>query len=99
MRRNPSTREPIRFASPPGGNIAGVNVSKVFRKRYRTRRSGIDAAADVNVTVAANVGRAGQRTTVSSRQRATAGPDVPDTETDPTDRNRARSDDDDTGRR
>jgi hypothetical protein len=49
-----------------------MKVRKVFRKRARVRGEGLDAASDVNVTVAANVGRPGSVTKVSSRQRATA---------------------------
>jgi hypothetical protein len=49
-----------------------MDFRKVFRKRARVRGEGFDAASDVNVTVAANVGRPGSVTRVSSRQRATA---------------------------
>jgi hypothetical protein len=49
-----------------------MDFRKVFRKRARLRGEGVDAASDVNVTVAANVGRPGRVTKVSSRQRATA---------------------------
>ena len=49
-----------------------MDFRQVFRKRARVRGDGLDAASDVNVTVAANVGRPGSVTRVSSRQRATA---------------------------
>jgi hypothetical protein len=49
-----------------------MDIRKVFRKRVRVRGEGLDAASDVNVTVAANIGRPGSVTRVSSRQRATA---------------------------
>jgi hypothetical protein len=49
-----------------------MDFRKVFRKRARVRGEGLDAASDVNITVAANVGRPGSVTRVSSRQRATA---------------------------
>jgi hypothetical protein len=49
-----------------------MDFRKVFRKRARVRGDGLDAASDVNITVAANVGRPGRVTRVSSRQRATA---------------------------
>lgn len=49
-----------------------MDFRRVFRKRARVRGEGLDAASDVNVTVAANVGRPGRVTRVSSRQRATA---------------------------
>jgi hypothetical protein len=49
-----------------------MGFRKVFRKRARVRGDGLDAASDVNITVAANVGRPGSVTRVSSRQRATA---------------------------
>jgi hypothetical protein len=49
-----------------------MDFRRVFRKRLRVRRPGIDADSDVNVTVAANIGRRGGVTRVSSHQRATA---------------------------
>lgn len=53
-----------------------MDFRRVFRKRLRVRQPGIDADSDVNVTVAANVGRRGGVTRVTSHQRATsvAGP-------------------------
>jgi hypothetical protein len=50
-----------------------MGFRRVFRKRVRVERPGVDGSADVNVTVAANVGRRGAVSRVSSRQRATAG--------------------------
>jgi hypothetical protein len=49
-----------------------MDFRRVLRKRLRVRRPGIDADSDVNVTVAASVGRRGGVTRVSSHQRATA---------------------------
>ena len=47
-----------------------MNVSKTFRRRLRHRAEGLDIAADVNATVAANVGERNSRTVtrVTSRQ-------------------------------
>jgi hypothetical protein len=60
-----------------------MDFRRVFRKRLRVRRPGIDADSDVNVTVAANIGRRGGVTRVSSHQRATA---TAGTTGDPTER-------------
>jgi hypothetical protein len=60
------------FRSLSQGNTTYMDFRRVFRKRARVRSEGVDAASDVNVTVAANVGRPGTVTRVSSRQRATA---------------------------
>jgi uncharacterized sporulation protein YeaH/YhbH (DUF444 family) len=49
-----------------------MDFRRVFRRRERVRSKGLDAASDVNVTVAANLGRPGSVTRVTSRQRATA---------------------------
>jgi hypothetical protein len=71
-----------------------VGFGKVFRRRYRVRHEGVDASADVNVAIAANVGGKGQRTSVHTHQRATAGDDrIHQTEHD-IDRTDARADED-----
>jgi hypothetical protein len=50
-----------------------MGVRRIIRKRWRVRRGGIDVAADVNATIAANTGGRTQRVRASSRQEATAG--------------------------
>jgi hypothetical protein len=80
--------------------ITSMGVRRVIRKRFRTRRDGVDVAADVNATIAANVGRGSQRVRVSSRQEPTGSKreeGTPDAE--PDDRNHARSDPEDDSRR
>ena len=48
-----------------------MKVNKVISKRFRTRKKGVQADADVNITIAANIGeKRGSVNRVSSRQRA-----------------------------
>jgi hypothetical protein len=46
-----------------------VEIRRVIRLRLRRDRGPIQAAADINGVIAANVGERGRTTSVSSRQR------------------------------
>ena len=47
-----------------------MQVRKIIQRRLRSRRGGVDVAADLNAAIAANVGERGQTTHVSSRSTA-----------------------------
>jgi len=47
-----------------------MQVRKIIQRRLRSRRGGVDVAADLNAAIAANVGERGQTTYVSSRSTA-----------------------------
>ncbi|MDX6396666.1 MAG: hypothetical protein QOJ43_74 [Gaiellaceae bacterium] len=55
------------------GKAAGMQIRKLIERRIRQRGGGVDLDADVNATVAANVGERGAVTKVSSTQTASAG--------------------------
>jgi hypothetical protein len=50
-----------------------MQIRKLIERRVRQRAGGTDLDADVNVTVAANIGERGAVTKVSSTQSASAG--------------------------
>jgi hypothetical protein len=50
-----------------------MHIRKLIERRIRQRTGGVDLDADVNATVAANIGERGTVTKVSSTQTASAG--------------------------
>jgi hypothetical protein len=50
-----------------------MQIRKLIERRIRQRTGGVDLDADVNATVAANIGERGTVTKVSSTQTASAG--------------------------
>ena len=50
-----------------------MDIKKVIQERVRRRVAGMDLDTDVHAVVAANVGKRGQTTSVSSTSTASAG--------------------------
>jgi hypothetical protein len=50
-----------------------VNLSKIISRRIRHKGAGVDLVGDVNAAIAANVGKPGSSTHVSSSQRVVQG--------------------------
>lgn len=50
-----------------------MQIRKLIERRIRQRTGGTNVDADVNATIAANIGESGAVTKVSSKQTASAG--------------------------